>query len=84
MKLPRYQLAASENLMTYEFVSEGPKGRIPKLVQYSPTNLKDVYNLAFGDRDVHTGQINDEIISNNGDSEKVLATVVATIYAFTD
>ncbi|MGB4848959.1 MAG: hypothetical protein WBP41_13635 [Saprospiraceae bacterium] len=84
MKLARYQLTSSENLMTYEFVSDGPKGRIPKLVQYSPTNLKDVYNLAFGDRDLHTGQINDEIISNNGDSEKVLATVVATIYAFTD
>ena len=25
-----------------------------------------------------------KVISNNGDSEKVLATVVATVYAFTD
>ena len=70
--------------MTYEFISEGPNGRIPKLVQFSPTNLKDVYNLAFGDKDYHTGEIDDAIISNNGDSEKVLATVVATVYAFTD
>ena len=31
-----------------------------------------------------TGQIDDTIISNNGDSEKVLSTVVATVYAFTD
>lgn len=57
---------------------------VPKLVQYSETNLKDLYNLAFGDKDHETGQINDLIISNNGDSEKVLATVVATVYSFTD
>lgn len=84
MKLPRYQLAGNDKLTTFEFVSEGPKGRIQKLVQFTSTNLKDVYNLAFGDKDKVTGKIDDTIISNNGDSEKVLATVTATIYAFTD
>ena len=43
-----------------------------------------MYNLAFGDKDLETGDIDDKVISNNGDSEKVLSTVVATIYAFTD
>jgi len=43
-----------------------------------------LYNLAFGDKDHSTGEIDDKVISNNGDSEKVLATVVATVYAFTD
>ena len=38
----------------------------------------------FGDKDPTTGHLNDTIISNNGDSEKVLVTVVAAIYAFTD
>jgi hypothetical protein len=71
-------------MMTFEFISEGPKGLIHKLVRYQPTNLKDVYNLAFGDKDLTTGNIDDTVISNNADSEKVLATVVATIYAFTD
>ena len=70
--------------MVYDFISEGPKGRIPKLVKFSETNLKDLYNLAFGDKDLKTGGINDTVISNNGDSEKVLATVVATVYAFTE
>jgi hypothetical protein len=46
--------------------------------------LKDVYNLSFGDKDHITGNIDDTVISNNGDSEKVLTTVVATVYAFTD
>jgi hypothetical protein len=84
MKLPRYQLKSGDNLMTFEFISEGYKGQIPKIVQYNETNLKDVYNLAFGDKDGETGELDDTIISNNGDNEKVLATVVATIYAFTD
>ena len=84
MKLPKYPLASSNKLLTFEFISEGEKGLIYKLVRYQRTNLKDVYNLAFGDKDLSTGEINDTVISNNGDSEKVLATVVATIYAFTD
>ena len=84
MKIPKYPLASSDSLMTFEFVSEGPKGLIHKLVRYQPTNLKDIYNLAFGDKDHTTGNIDDTVISNNGDSEKVLATVVATVYAFTD
>ena len=84
MKLPKYPLASSGKLMTFEFISEGPKGFIHKLVRYQSTNLKDVYNLAFGDKDHTTGTIDDTVISNNKDSEKVLATVVATIYAFTD
>ncbi|UXP32857.1 hypothetical protein N6H18_02655 [Reichenbachiella agarivorans] len=84
MKLPRYNLSSDSQLTTFEFVSEGPNGRIVKLVQYSPTNLKNVYNLAFGDKNGQTGEINDLTISNNGDSEKILATVVSTVYAFTD
>ena len=84
MKLSKYPLASSDKLMTFEFISEGPKGLIHKLVRYQPTNLKDVYNLAFGDKDHTTGNIDDTVISNNSDSEKVLVTVVATVYAFTD
>lgn len=84
MKLERYELKAGENLTTFEFISEGPKGKISKLIQFSPTNLKDLYNLAFGDKDLNSGEINDLTISNNGDSEKILATVVALVYAFTN
>ena len=51
MKLPRYQLKAEKSLMVFEFVSEGPKGQIPKLVKFSETNLKGLFNLAFGDRE---------------------------------
>ncbi len=84
MKLPRYELKAEESLMVYEFISEGPKGQIPKLIKFSETALKGFYNLAFGDKDIETDEIDDTIVSNNEDSEQVLATVVSAIYAFTD
>ncbi len=84
MKLPKYPLASSDKLMTFEFISEGQNGLIHKLIRFQPTNLKDVYNIAFGDKNPATGDIDDTVISNNGDSEKVLVTVVSSVYAFTD
>lgn len=84
MKLDRYEIKAGEELTTFEFISEGPKGKISKLIQFTLTNYEGLYNLAFGDKDPITGDIDDRSISNNGDSERVLATVVAAVYAFTD
>lgn len=84
MQLEKYELKSGEQLAVFEFVSVGSNGRFNKLVQYTPTNYKDLYNLGFGDKNIDTGEIDDNVISNNGDSEKVLATVVATLYAFTD
>src|SRR5438552_1350560 len=84
MDIEKYTLKAEDSFMVYEFLSEGPKGKIPELVKFSKTNAKNLFNLAFGDKDLKTGRINDLIISNNGDSEKVLATVIATVYAFTE
>ncbi|MBS4028570.1 MAG: hypothetical protein KGZ58_08025 [Ignavibacteriales bacterium] len=84
MKFPRYELKAEKTLTVFEFLSEGPKGKIAKLVQYSETNLQGFYNLGFGDKNTQTGEIDDTVITNNEDSQKILATVAATIYAFTD
>ncbi len=84
MKFDRYELKAERTLMVFEFVSEGPRGQIAKLVQYTETNIKGVYNLGFGDKDEETGEIDDKAVTNNADSQKVLTTVAATAYAFTD
>jgi hypothetical protein len=70
--------------MVFEFTSEGPKGQIPKLIKFSETTLKGFYNLAFGDKNLETGEIDDTVVSNNGDSEQVLATVVSAVYSFTE
>ena len=84
MKLDRYELKADDQLTTFDFLSEGPKGKIEKIIQFSLVNQSNLYNLAFGDRNYLTGEIEDKVVTDNGDSEKILATVVAAVYAFCD
>lgn len=84
MKIDKYHLKSEANLTVFEFISEGSKGTIRKLIHFQQTNEPGLYNLAFGDKNHETGEIDDLAISNNGDSEKVLATVVAALYAFFD
>ncbi|MCX8472780.1 MAG: hypothetical protein ORN85_03940 [Sediminibacterium sp.] len=84
MKQPKYTLKAEQDLTVFEFISKGPKGKTPKLIEFTETNLKDFYNLAFGDKDENTGKLNDLVVSNNNDTEKILATIVSAIFAFTD
>lgn len=84
MNLEKYALKADRTLEVFEFISEGPKGLIRKLIHFQETNESNLYNLAFGDKNLETGEIDDLAVSNNGDTDKVLATVVAALYAFFD
>ena len=84
MKLEKYPLETSKHLTVYEFVSFGSKGQIRKKIQFSETNLKNIYNLAIGDTNEETGVLDDLAVSDNGDIEKVLSTVVASVLVFTE
>ncbi|RYE35793.1 MAG: hypothetical protein EOP42_05725 [Sphingobacteriaceae bacterium] len=80
----RYYVETSPDLQTFEFISFGPKGSITKVVRYTEINIKDFYNLGFGDKEPVTNYISDLSVTNNNDSQKVLATVAATLYVFMD
>ncbi len=82
MKIEKYNLKSESGLTRFEFISEGPKGQIRKLIEFQATNDLGLFNLAFGDKDIGTGAIDDLVVSDNGDTEKVLATVVSALYAF--
>lgn len=84
MQIEKYSVTVGETSMVFEFTSLGVKGNISKLIVYSQTHLHNFYNLGFGDKNENTGQIDDEVITNNGDSDKVLATVASTLYIFTE
>jgi hypothetical protein len=84
MKHSKYNYRSENLFLLYEFLSEGPKGLIKKMVEYSETATENVYNLGFGDFEEKRGGINDLSVTNNGDSLKVLATVASTVYAFTE
>lgn len=82
MKNEKYTVKASPSLMEFEFISSGPNGDICKVIQYTPTHIPNVFNLGFGDRDIYTREISDSVISNNGDTEKVLSTAAHTALRF--
>jgi hypothetical protein len=84
MSTEKYNLKAEIELTRFEFISEGPKGAIRKLIEFQATTDPGLYNLAFGDKDKHTGEIDDLAVSAKGDTEMVLATVVSAVYAFFD
>jgi hypothetical protein len=84
MRLERYQLESINDLTVFEFISEGPKGKIVKWIQYSKINDTNYYNLAFGDKKEGENDIDDEIITDNKDSYKVLATVAFSVITFTE
>ncbi|MEO6718893.1 MAG: hypothetical protein ABIN67_00965 [Ferruginibacter sp.] len=83
MKYTRYEYQTEDELHYFGFTSIGPKGSIKKIVEYTKVSVDDIYNLAFGDYDEQADRLNDKIVTNNGDSTKILATVVSTVYAFT-
>ncbi|WP_184549317.1 DUF6934 family protein [Mucilaginibacter sp. FT3.2] len=85
MNLERYNYFTND-YQAYEFYSEGPKGRIRKLVIFTkiPDTDPPIYNLAFGDAHPVTGILDDGVISNNQDRDIVLATVANTIATFCD
>ena len=82
MNYEKYLYKSEANFEFLEFYSEGPKGIIKKVVEYQLTSENNVYNLAFGDYDENARSIDDKVVTNNGDSLKVLATVASTVYAF--
>lgn len=82
MNLPCYELIADGSFTVFEFTCDGPKGKIAKLIKFSETDKPGVCNLAFGDK--IRGDIDDRVVSNNADTEKVLTTVVDAVYVFTE
>jgi hypothetical protein len=83
MNIDKYALKVSENYVSFEFVSEGRNGRIKKKIIFTLIEEPNVWNLAFGDVEDLTGEINDLAKSDNGDSEKILSTVAHSAIIFT-
>jgi hypothetical protein len=65
----------------YLFTSIG-KRNIEKVVEFTPTGIRNIMNLGFGDL-LPDGSIDDTVHSNNGDIIKVLSTVVSIVADYT-
>lgn len=76
-------LDVSSNSTVFEFTSTGPKGDILKIIQFSQTEINNVYNLGFGNIR-NDGSIDDTTTNDNKDRDKILATVASAVNEFTD
>lgn len=89
MNLERYPIKASADFQEFKFISIGPKGEIEKMVRFTEMPVADsvlrIYNLAFGDYSEETENlIDDVIVSDNKDPQKILATVAEAVITFTN
>ena len=76
------ELKLTDDFSVIEFTSIGKNGAIPKRIAFTTTELENVYNLAFGNIDAN-GEIDDITVSDNGDRNKILATVVNVVDDYT-
>lgn len=81
MNLDKYPVFENAEGLAFEFYSEGPKGSIKKVIEYQEFS-KNIFNLMFGDWDEKSKKIINHSRSNNGDRDKILATVASTVIDF--
>jgi hypothetical protein len=85
MQLDQYVFTTSDTSLKYIFTSEGPQGKVTKVVQFRLINQQyNVYNLAFGDWDSETNTIDDLAVTNNNDRNKILATLASIVVHFSN
>lgn len=82
MKVEKYHLKSESTFTRFEFISEGSKEAIRKIIEFQETTNSQIFNLAFGDYNQSTYEIDDLSVSDNGDTEKILGTVVSALYVF--
>lgn len=78
-----YEYTADADLQELEFDSDGPKGKIQKVVRIRHIT-GNMYLLSFGDLDPITKKLNDKAVSNNSDTAKVGFTLAKIIFDFTE
>jgi hypothetical protein len=75
-------IRVSDDFAMFDFTSQGTKGAIRKRILFEATESDKVYNLTLGDVD-ENGELDDSVVSNNGDRNKILATVVEALGNYT-
>ncbi len=82
MNKPTY-FVEIEDENIFSFLSIGKNGIILKMVEIVEIQ-EGIFNLGFGDYNFATESVDDKANSNNGDIEKVLATIFGIMIDFLD
>ena len=75
MERPHYEFEYAIPREVYLFVSRGKHGNVAKMVKFQMV-WNDIANLGFGDCNDDGSDFDDLVITDNGDMEMVLATVI--------
>ena len=85
MQYPKYEtLLTKPDFTGFTFISIGPNGNFEIEVQFTPIIESEeviFYNLGFGAID-KSGELDDTIILNNGDRNKIIATIAGLTMIF--
>lgn len=77
-------ISISSDSLDYKFISIGKNGDLSKLVKFNPVSGNDqIYNLALGTIK-EDGKIDFITPSRNGDRDKILATIGAIAFIFSE
>lgn len=79
-----YLFKSSDDHSSFEFISDGPNGRITKVVQFRKVPGEEYFNLSLSDKDLISGNLRDDTVTNNSDRQKVLATVAEAVRMFAE
>jgi len=83
MKYESYDaVRISADLSSLDFISTGKQGEWLKRVWFVPSMTNDVYNLVFGNL-ITDDEVDDFSVNNNGDRNKILATIAKAIDNYT-
>lgn len=80
--MPYTELTAVPDLSLFRFVSEGRGGLITKEIRFAELPDSGMYSVHMGDIK-QNGDFDPSAISNNGDRNRVLATVIVAIEIYT-
>lgn len=72
----------TDDFSVFDFFSTGRNGAILKRIVFIKTERDNVYSLVFGDVD-NDGKVDYYSVSNNGDRNIILATIVKAVGGYT-
>jgi len=76
-------IKANDDFSVFKFISTGPKGKIQKSVAFMPTENPSIFDLGLADLIGEKAIPDDQVVSDNGDRNKVLATVAQITIMYT-
>ena len=83
MKYESYDaVRIADDLSSIDFISAGKHGQWIKRIWFQPSKFENVYNLLFGNL-VAEEEIDDFTVNDNGDRNKILATIAEAIDRYT-